>query len=348
VIMAPLFEKKRNQICAVWVTTSSSSASPFEELNDSTRKYDSLRGKYVAAYVDALRLCKRISILDNLMQSFVTSKRDVPSFYQASARAKGGIPETLHTRDSLLKGRSLESMGFLRDVKRRVNNALAEIILVDKQNAGKVDLLKRAYACFLRMNVSVEEIEKTLAWRYGRGSIPGAEALCQVFMSHVESKDLSYESSNWSGKSKKSGTLRAALKKCSESFPSLKTSVYTKKKKKSTPKATGDRNDDGSRKRPLGDDSSVQFLVEVPDGLAVGDKFETSVLLGNQMKTIRLTVPEGNPPKLKFSLKLPNESNEEPPDKRPKPDSTGELSLPTRTSEPPEPMNTEQGREDQS
>lgn len=315
---------RRSQICAVWVTSTSSSPSPFEEVNDATRKFDSLRGKYVSAYIDSLRLCKRVPLLDSLLQSLVTSKRDVPSFYQASARARGGIPHFLHTRDSLLKGRTLESMGFLRTAKRQANDALAELVLGDEKNAGKVDTLKRAYACFLRMNVSLPDLEKQKAWRFGRGSVPAAEALCRVFMSHAESKALDFESSNWSGRSKKSVILRAALKKCGESFPSLKTNVYAKRKtKKPTPKPSAEKTE--AKKRPAGEDTLVHFVVEVPSGLAVGDKFETSVRLGSQMKTIRLTVPEGNPPKLKFSLTLPKEDEGDGnPAKKMKPDEDGD------------------------
>ena len=62
VVISPLFEKKRSvtfaltdecsfefraQICAVWVTNGGTAQSPFSVLNNSVRKYDSLRGKYI-------------------------------------------------------------------------------------------------------------------------------------------------------------------------------------------------------------------------------------------------------------------------------------------------------------
>jgi hypothetical protein len=298
--------------------------SPFSLLNNSVRKYDSLRGKYISAYVDTLRLCKRKTKLEALLQSAGSAVRDLPSFYQASALSKGGPPALPHTKESLLKGRSLASLGFLRNVKREANSAIATILQVASSESGKSndDTLKASYACFLRLNCTVDELRKTRAWKFGH--IPEVVALCRSYLTRKDHKDVHAGESNWTGGGQKTAVLKAALEKCKELFPSL--SLYEQRKasakrsRKSsaaapTPKRSSAPSPKGAplkhvllapapeRKEPGG---SVPFVVSVPEGLSAGDKFDTTVELeGSTMKKIRLTVPVGNPQKLKFSLSLP-------------------------------------------
>jgi hypothetical protein len=322
VIMAVLFEKKRPQLVSVWVTNASSSMSPFEVLNGSARKFDSLRGKYFHAHTETLKLCCRDSALESLFQQVVSTKRDLPSFYQASALALGGIPEASHLNDNLLKkSRSFHNVGLLRDAKRDINRALADVLLKEAPKTGaKNEYLKKCYACFLRLNTTVNQIEKMRSWKYNSSSLPEVEALCQVYLSRPESQKITSEPSDWSGGSKKTIVLKAAIKACSELFPSLANTLYRKNKPKKISASTSSRKqsestggDGSSTKRQNPENAAtnnglVQFVVDVPPGLAVGDKFETTVRIGSQMKTLRLTVPVGLPPKLKFSLKDPTAS----------------------------------------
>mmetsp|Transcript_23051 Transcript_23051/g.33002 ORF Transcript_23051/g.33002 Transcript_23051/m.33002 type:complete len:140 (+) Transcript_23051:50-469(+) len=130
-----------------------------------------------------------------------------------------------------------------------------------------------------------------------------------VFLSRNDTEKIEFSSSDWSSETKKSDVVRAALAKCKHLFPSLPQTLYAKKK------ASKKKNESTDNIKRVAD-GMVQFVVDVPADLQVGEKFETTVRIGDQMKTIRLTVPEGNPSKLKFSLKAPDEDN---PAKRMKP-----------------------------
>lgn len=327
VIMATLFERKRPQLVSVWVTNTSSSPSPLEAINNSTRKFDSLRGKYFQAYVETLRLCKRTSILDTLFQQVASTKRDLHSFYQASALVRGAIPEASHAKDNLLRNsRSFHTLGLVRGLKRIINRALAAILIEEAPPSDpKNDYIKKCYTSYLRLNTTIEEAAKMRSWRYSSNTLPEVEALCQAYLARSERKALSFESFNWTGGSNKTAVLKAAVERCSELFPSLANTLYrrSKPKKASANKSEADENDDGpeSKKRSAPEkDSLVQFVVDVPPGLEVGDKFETTVRIGSQMKTLRLTVPVGLPPKLKFSLKAPDEEEGDSSSKRQKED----------------------------
>lgn len=311
----------RPQICAVWVTNASAAQSPFELLNNSVRKYDSLRGKYISAYIDTLRLCKRKTKIEALLQSIASSPRDLPSFFQATALEKGGTPELPHMKESLLvKGRSLVSSGFIRNATREANSALASVVLEEiSPDGGKKnqeETLKAAYACFLRLNCTVDDLRRTRAWKYGQASIPEVDALCQAYLDRKDHKKVQTETSNWVGGGQKTAVLEAAIEKCQELFPQLPKHLYGKRKARSRSKTkatdSAPPTEASSRKRkepgrPSPPDLTPQtFAVTVPDGLTAGDKFDTTVELGNgSNKKIRLTVPAGNPQKLQFSLVAP-------------------------------------------
>ena len=298
----------------MWVTNGGTAQSPFSLLNNSIRKYDSLRGKYISAYIDTLRLCKRKAKLEALLQSAASAVRDLPSFFQASALNKGGPPKLPHTKESLLPGRSLVSQGFLRNIKREANRAIV-VILQDislESTKGNEDTLKASYVCFLRLNCTVEELRRSRAWKFGQ--IPEVDALCQSYLARKDHKEVHTEASNWTGGGQKMAVLKAALEKCHELFPSLP--LYGQRK--ATAKRSRKSNDSSVPSRaPIKRillspapkhkeaEASVPFVVSVPEGLNAGDKFDTTVELeGGTMKKIRLTVPSGNPQKLKFSLTL--------------------------------------------
>lgn len=247
--------------------------------------------------------------MENFLQWITFCKADLPSFYQASAISGGGLPSAHHNRDSLLiKGQSFEFLTFLRTVKRQTNRALVDSIskefnsIANKEN---VELLKRSYACFLRVNCTVLDLEKTRDWKFSRSSIPEVEILCQIYQSRRDAKQMTSQTNDWSGGASKSTILEAALGKCRELFPMLSTTIYSKRKKKIS--STQLIADECSAKRSSpNEEETKQFVVDVPRGLEVGEKFQTTIQVGNLLKTIRLTVPTGNPEKLKFSMKMPN------------------------------------------
>ena len=301
----------RPQLCAVWVTNGSIAQSPFELLNASARKYDSLRGKYISAYIDTLRICHRKNKIDALLQAIASSPRDLPASFQASAQTKGGPPELRHVKETLLlKGRSLVSLGFLRNAKREANSALATTILEDISSSNDAEAqdenLKAAYACFLRLNCSVDDLRRTRAWKFGQASIPEVDALCQTYLARKDHKDVHADASNWIDGAQKNAVLKAALQKCQELFPQLPSHLYEKRKAKRTKTKATDSAPTGApnrkRKEP-GVSAHQPFVVTVPEGLSAGEKFDTTIeLVDGSNKKIRLTVPAGNPKKLQFSL----------------------------------------------
>lgn len=163
-VIASLFDKKRSHLVAVWVT-STGSPSFFEVLNSSSRKYDALRFKYIGSYIDCLRLNRKTDILESFIGWTSACKRDLPSFYEVSARFKGKHLQVHQNRDNLLDG-----SGILWNIKRYANMAIADIIVGEirelndgiSDNDGKnklkalKDCLKVAYSCFLRLRCPLD------------------------------------------------------------------------------------------------------------------------------------------------------------------------------------------------
>lgn len=321
------------------MTTPSTPPSPFPFLNNSIRKYDSLRGKYLSAYVDCLRLCRRKNKLETFLKWTVTCKRDLPALFRASAMLKGGKPSKPHHRDRLLsKNSCLSSLGFLHVVKRQTNSAIASVTIHDlsappnkndeKAQAQVLERLKTSYACFLRLNSSVRDVERSRAWKFSRDSIPEVDALCRAFLAMNNHKDVHTQEHNWSGGAQKIAVLNAALEMCQEQFRGLSSSLHamsakrrnqsagkTKKPSKHRSGPHSPSNPPGSlprkdlvgrnKRKHGGENKTVPFVVSVPAGLSSGDTFQTSVRLGEVLKQVKLTVPPGKPSKLKFSLNAP-------------------------------------------
>jgi len=317
VIMASLFERKRPQLCSVWVTTPSAAASPFETINNAIRKFDSIRSKYVEGYIECLRLCNRTEKLEMLLEWVKTSNRDLPSFYQASAFAKGGEPQNSHTKDCLLlKKPSIAALGVIRKIQRKVNSAIADVVIRElnslKKQETKVsqvkvkDCLKLSYTSYLNLNCTVKELERSRAWKYGLGSIREVEALCQTYLALQDHDHVQIKGQNWSGGASKKMVLKAALQKAQELFPN----INSKKKVRKRAKQDTTKGDDDSLrlapKRKLPEETKKKpFVVVVPSGLSAGDSFQATIRHKDLVKKVKLTVPAGNPSKLKFTLAFP-------------------------------------------
>ena len=170
------------------------------------------------------------------------------------------------------------------------------------------DHLKNAYSCFLRLNCNTDDLLKSRIWKYGSNSIPEVAALSQAYLSFGE-KTFRDSVSNWSGGAQKSAVLIAAVEKCRLMFPSLSGNSFSKKsssKSKSTDPSTPSSTAGGKRGAATVDDSNdmASFEVKVPGHLAAGSTFLSTVNLGGKTKKVKLTVPEGNPTTLRFSLKV--------------------------------------------
>ena len=345
-VISTLFDKKRSQLCAVWVTNGGA-ASPFQAMNGAIRKYDSLRGKYIDAYLEALHLCYRRSEIETFLKWLYGSKRDHPSNFRAGATNNGEKPTTSHFQDPLLISESdqssLMSRGFLLSSKRRANSVLADILLhevsnLDSDAASKQSsdglkvsetYLKNAYACYLRLNCSIEDLKRLRAFKYGSNSIREVDALCQAYLSGGVDGEESLSGNDfgdWTGGGRKLVIFKNALSKSKKLFPTLSAHNFFGKSKvkkaKSSQASVPDPDDNQQspkkRKAPSTNDSSsdksdseentkkVSFEVAVPTGLKSGDTFLTSVKVADsQPIKVKLTVPEGNHSTLRFNLKVP-------------------------------------------
>jgi hypothetical protein len=339
VIMSKLFDKKRAQLCAVWVASNAAS-SPFEVLNTSIRKYDSLRGKYITAYLEAMHLCSCRPEIETFEKWVYACKRDLPSYFQASALNGGDRPAKPHSSDKLLltsdNCQSLSSRGLLTSAKRDSNSYLARILIQEmKEKLGNgpskpsadvkklaESYLKHTYACFLRLNCTREDLEKTRAFKYGGDSVHEVEALCQSFLYFGEPDEVATIGfGDWSGgSSRKSAIFDKALEKCKILFPSVSGTFFSKKG--GTAKSKKDSSASGSKKRkeapvdlaaptsPTAQGTKkISFEVNVPKGLTTGDTFLTQVKVGEgDPIKVKLTVPAGNPTTLRFNLDVPKSS----------------------------------------
>lgn len=319
VIISTLFEKKHSQLCAVWVTATGS-ASTFQTINNAVRKYDSLRGKYIGAYLDCLRLCNRKNELEAFFRWTSSCKRDLPSYFAASALAAGGKPEQAHSRDSLLiKGRLMASHHFLTTVKRQCNSAVASVLLhqattADSSQDTKAaeNHLKAAYACFLRLNCGADDLTRGRAVKFHRkaaGVEEIIELLTATFLKVNKDQPVSGPRSDWSGEGQKTDVLRLALEKCKVLFPTLSGALFSRKRSPK-PKKTDDSSPATGKKRPRDPSprkstTKRSFEVKVPAGLSAGDHFLVSVRASGVEKKVKLTVPEGTPATLRFALEVP-------------------------------------------
>lgn len=277
----------------------------------------------MAAYIETLRLCHRRSELEIFLKWTSTSRRDLPSYFQASASAGGNTPSKPHTLDQLLvMGQSLASSGFLLTAMRQTNSAFADVILheISQSNTKSIDkkkmaenCLKDAYACFLRLHCSKEDLQKSRAWKYGSDSIREVDALCQAYLVLGEEKNLGSDFGDWSGGARKSAIFSAALEKSQSLFPSLSGYFFTKKASGKTKKGNTSSDPDPAKgkRKGCGEENAttkVSFEVAVPKELVAGGTFLTTVKVGTTTQKVKLKVPEGSPSTLRFTLQVPKES----------------------------------------
>jgi hypothetical protein len=334
-VINSLFDKKRTQLCAVWVT-SVANPSPLQQINISVRKYDMLRGKYIKAYVESMRLCNRRNDLEQFLRAVNLCPRDLPCYFEASAECQGGIPaKALHTSDCLLvKSRSLSSHHFITAVKRQANAALAEVISHEiksgKSSGGAENQIKLTYSCFLRLNCEPSALLKRRN-RMSSGVKPIVDALVALYpklpaaATAARQRKPSAKSSDWSVDGQTAEIVKTVLDTCKELFPSLSGSFLTKKtisKPKKKIDAVNNTSDNqqrpggaaggggtahkGKRKEPDGSYTELkQFSVTIPDGLKPGDTFLTQIQTGEKISRVRLTVPETSATSLRFALRVP-------------------------------------------
>lgn len=233
-VIGSLFDKKRPHLVAVWVTTSAAPP-PFEVLNDSVRKYDALRLKYIRAYIDTMALCKQRDKIETFLSWAVSSSQDLAGFYEASATFQGRNPGL-----SLLSG-----SGFLAKVQRASTNALAKLILQDltamkrngiNENARKLlkDDFKLSQKLFLRLHSTPEEIQRAAT---SNKPLDEVVAFCRCYLS-IQSGRIN-DSFNLDGSINDammlSSLLERASEKAKEMFPVKKNKLKTLKRQAEDP-----------------------------------------------------------------------------------------------------------------
>ena len=319
-VISALFAKKRAQLVAVWVTAEGSTTT-FQSINSSARKYDSLRGKYIAAYIECLRLCRRRKELDIFLTWTTSCPRDLPSHFAATAI--GAISsQSVQLENLVLNNSSGTSFHFLTSVRRLANSALANVILEDmkesylkEKTSSNVERskffetqLKLAYACFLRLNCEVGELSKSRSWKFQKqiGVKDVVDALTFAYANAFKDNAVSSPAklSDWSGESLLNETLEAAVRKCKELYPSLSRN-YSFARQRPQQKSKGMDASTSSKRKLSPSHEKRSFEVSIPEGLKEGDSFLTSVMVGETMKRVRLTVPSKEASSLRFSLQVP-------------------------------------------
>jgi len=225
----------RSQLAAVWVTTSSS-PSPYEVLNDSLRKYDTLRLKYIRAYIDCNKETEQgRRDIETLLSWTMTSNQDLAGFYIASALLRGGDPGK-HAKQS-----RLTSDGFIAKVKHACSSATTEMILrdlavwkrkngIDNDEKKKLTAhFKLAYKLHLNLNASSKEVAEHVSKK--NCPLAEVEAFCKCYLSIQSGYRIS--SINLSGMD---GTalcsiLEGALAKGKQMMQEAKVKVSRKKEK---------------------------------------------------------------------------------------------------------------------
>lgn len=289
-----------------------------------------MRGKYIAAYLETLRLSQRRGKLETFLKWAHSSRRDLPGYFQASASAGGELPPKSHANDPLLVVHdSLSEHSFLTTVKRQANHAFAEVLAHEIaehssrnfQGGGKMqaeNFLKFAYASYLRLNCSREDLDKVGAWKYGRDTVPEVEAICQAYLALGDDTENAgagkADFGDWSGRGRKATIFDMALSKCKALFPTLSGAFFFKKANASTKSKKGSKDSVGGVKRKeadgeAGGTTTVSFEAAVPGGLSAGESFFTTVKVGDGTKKLKLTVPSTNASTLRFSVQVPKHSS---------------------------------------
>jgi len=254
----------------------------------------------------------------------------------------------------LILSNSLSEKSLTTSIKRKTNSAFASSLLhdmlqrqskkapVDEKKQAETDL-KFAFATYLRLNCSKQDLDSIKAWSYHKFPIREVEALCHAYLAlrdeavkDTESPDRQVDMGDWTGGGRKAALFQRVLAKCVDLYPNLTPNFFSKKasatSKLKKDSIEGDANEPnpgnrGSKRKEVpasttqgtetstGSDDmvTVSYEVVVPAGLAPGQSFLTTINVGGTKKQFRLTVPETNPSTLRFRTQVPRSSMPEVP-----------------------------------
>lgn len=306
-VISSLFDKKRGQLCAVWV--SAAAATPFQTVNNTSRKYDAVRGKYISGYLETLKIANQRNDVENFIRWTSSCNRDYPSVFGMSRKKSEKEPS--HTTDCLLAGSNvIAALYFLNSTKRLANVTLARIILNEMGDFSastqktKELFLKSAYGCFLRLNCEPEDFIESKWWRYRRSAFsvkPIADLLVHTYKLVCHSDERQSSPAIWGANIVRPETLQDALAKCKELFPSITGTAALRKISKKPKRKDQLPVDTNTASK---DNDKRMFEVPVPSGVGAGGKFETTVVIEGITKTVRLTVPPSVPKTMRFVLSV--------------------------------------------
>jgi len=290
--------------------TTPPSPSPFEYINDSSRKFDRIRGKYIGAFIDCMRLCRRRAILDNFLKWCKGTSRDLPSFYGETATEEGETPQSSHSTSNLLTSRGLIyfAMKYANDaVAHIICQEVSELVLqeIDEKEWKKqiIELLGDAYKCFLRLNFPEDDSlwqSAKFKLKVNEEKIMEVEALCNAFMALNGIKSSPLDQVSWE---QKMLLFRSAAKEAQKLFPALGlTSIALKKKRK----RKNPENCSKKAKSESGDMVTRSMIVKVPDRLKEGEKFLIMMNCGNYRRKVQLLATSSK--KIKFHLDIPKDA----------------------------------------
>jgi hypothetical protein len=273
----------------------------------------------------------------------------------------------------LLINNSLSENNLMTSIKRIANSAFASALMhemsqrqgkkvpVDEKKHAETDL-KFAFATYLRLNCSKEDLDRIKAWRYHKYPICEVEALCQAYLGHgsetatdIDNSGGKVDFGDWTGGGRKEAIFEKALSKCKELFPNLTPNFFSKKASASSRSKKDSMADDvndptpgnSTRKETLGStmpateastgDEMVHMSYEVvvPAGLSPGQSFLTTINVGGTKKRFRLTVPDTNPSTLRFKTRIPTSLllADAPAPKKPRTEGPGESAPDTTTGQ---------------
>jgi len=340
-VISTLFDKRRTQLVAVWVTTSGPT-SPFQVLNTTIRKYDSLRGKYIAAYLETLKLCKFRFEIETFLKWLYASKRDLPSYFQSGAINGCDKPVKTQIQDPLLivgSNKTLMSQGLLVSSKRKANSALADLLIDEMSSkAGVVSnksassmfdqkkisesYLKNSYACYLRLHCTTQDLEKVRVWNYSGYSVREVDALCQAYLWLGDTSldgltaidKIEYHNYDWTGGSRNKSIFKVALAKCRTLFPCLSVNFFDKtrpsvknKRGKSSQTPDPDESTKPGLKRKSPSNASITQSVSSTEKETKKKSFEVAVPKGlTSGDTFLTTVKVGDSDAIKIQLTVPD------------------------------------------
>ena len=332
-ILRVLFEKKRSHLCNVWVTTTSS-PSPFEEINRSAAKYGALQIKYLRAYVDCLLLSQERATLETLASWTRSIKRDYCGYFYVSAAKGGKHPNFQASKDNLLQG-----AGFNWFAKRYINQAISRLLKVESLGAIKdpttniedekfQSIFESMYECFQRLNISIDDLDDVIA--KNNAIIPEVEALITGYRVSQHSREealTSFDSSQEIPLEDKRNFVKEAAEYFKDSFSrqSLLKQRRALKRKASIPEVTDNdmqlsdcevadkgkaTEENDANNVPQTSTIKKYFTVNVPVGLPAGSTFTASIRHGGFTKKVKLKVPTNEPKRLRFCLEVPRDDSE--------------------------------------